>query len=779
MYILISIFAFYAMGIISYEYGFFGYLFTAVLVMLIYNSFITKRYIYNLVIIAFLILSFLNCNYNSTFILKQYINEEADFVVKINSQNKINPNSTYISYNGKVIGINNALLKEEENTIIYINKEHSIKENSIVELKGNVGDSSFNKNKMLFNYDNYLRSKKIGAVIFANESIITIEENYSFLNEVSRKFRNYTENTFYNSLNKENADIMLSIILGDIDYLDENLYDNIKVMGLAHVFAVSGSHIVLMYGFMLNFLRLCFLTRRVSWVITWALIWFYGFLIGFPLAVLRSLVMFTLLFGAEVFYRKYNSLNSIGLAALVLTIYNTYWIFDAGFLLSFSAALSLIIYNKYIMKHITKFSIALNTIYLYLFLQIFTLPVIAYYFNYLPFMGIIYNILLLPIFTVILIYGFILLILNFSFSSLLIIPFKIFNYILFSLRYILNFTENFAFNGITVPTMSIGLIIFFYITFFFMVYLYNHNNIQIKKCVFTVLISFCSINFFLISLLDNSLYFNVADARQGLFTTIKYKNTNLIIDCGSNSSNFGEYTVVPYMTKRGVTNIDGVFISHWDADHYSGLNGLLNSHIIVKRIFSSSYNNEIDIVVLKKGNNLKLDENLKIEILWPDINYTSHTTNNNSLVILLTFKDKKIMLPGDIENEAESLLLNDINYVDILIVPHHGSKTSSTEGFVKKSDPKIAVLSYGKNNYGIPSEEVISRYENEGSLILSTFNEGEINFILKNGKIYYNTYTGIKSDNYYELYIEEFVFNLINFCLLLYWMAGKGEKHEL
>ena len=779
MYILISIFACYAMGIISYEFGFFSYFFTALFVLLSYNSFTNKRFLYNLVIISFVILSFINCNYNTIFYLEQYINEETEIVAKINIQNKANPDSDYISYNSSVIKINNEILNEEENTIIYVTKNTIIKENSIVKFNGRIAESNFNKNKMLFNYDNYLRSKKIGAVIFAEENIDIIKENYSYFNKLTLSFRNYTENTFYNSLNKENADIILSVILGDVDYLDENLYDNIKLMGLAHIFAVSGSHIVLMYGFLLSVLRYCCLKRKTSWTIAWILIWFYGFLIGFPLTVMRSLVMFTLLFGAEVFYRKYNSLNSIGLAALFLTIYNPYWIFDAGFLLSFSAALSLIIYNKYIQKNLITDNFILRTIYLYLFLQIFTLPVLAYYFNYIPVMGIIYNLLLLPIFTVILIYGFILLILNGLFASLLILPFKIFDYILFSLRYIIDFAEKFAFNGITVPTMSYELIIFFYLMILIMVYFYNNKSTYIKKYAFSALISFCTINFIILPFSNTKLYFNVVDAGQGLFMTVTYKNTNLIFDCGSLNKGFGEYTAVPYMTKRGITEVDGAFISHWDDDHFSGLNDLLNSHIKVKRIFSSFNNNEInEVITLNEGNIYKFDKHFNIDVLWPHTAYEG-SSNNGSLVIMLKFNNSKILLTGDIEAEAENMILNSIKHVDILVVPHHGSMTSSSTHIVERASPEIAVISYGKNSYGMPSDAVINRYKSVGSIILTTFSDGEINFILKGDKIYYNTYNDKKSDNFYELYFTGIILNISNLCLMIYWITNKGESYEL
>ncbi len=643
MYILLYIFAAYAVGIISCEYGFFSYIFIALFTSLVYKIFKTKRFIFNSVIIAFLILSLVNTYYNSKFILKQYINEEAVFTVKIKKQNKINADSDYLSFDGSVIGINGRRLKQSENTIVYINKANNTDENSIIQFKGRTADTNFNRNRKMFNYENYLRAKKIGAVIFLQENPTVIKKEYSLINEISINFRNYAERCFYNSLSRENANVILSIILGNVDYLDEGLYDNIKIMGLAHIFAVSGTHIVLMYAVLLKMFKLFYLGRRPSWVIAWIIIWFYGFLIGFPVTVMRALVMFTLLFGSEILYRKYNSVNSICLAALVLTLYNPYWIFDAGFLLSFSAALSLIVYNKYISRHIETRNEILRAIYLYLFLHLFTLPVVSYYFNYVPFMGIIYNILLLPIFTVILIYGFALLIMNVIFYRFMMVFFDIFDYILYSLRYFVNLTDKVQFNGLSVSSMSTAMIIFYYCMLIVMIYAYTKKNHRENKCGAAILLSFCIINFIFLPFMDVSLYFNVVDAGQGMFTTVKYKDINLIIDCGStSSSNFGKYTAVPYMVKRGVSNVDGVFISHWDEDHYSGLVELMNSNITIKNVFSSYKSDEIDQVeLLHSGDSQKIDDRMKIEILWPEEGYLTDKSNNRSLVILLKYEQDR------------------------------------------------------------------------------------------------------------------------------------------
>ncbi len=767
--IIIFIFAAYVLGIISYELNLFSYYFTVVFAVLIYNSLINKKVVYNAVIIAFVILSYINCNYNSSSVLSQYINDNILIEVKVKDQRK----SDSISYNASVISINNIPLFNEENIILYSGKYENFQENSVIEVRGNVAGNQLTKNRMLFNYENYLRNKKIKASVFAEGDAVIIKENYSFLNNTSNKFKNYTEKTFYNNLNKKNADIILSIILGDVNYLEEELYDNIKVMGLAHIFAVSGTHIVLMYGFLLNVFKFV-LSRRKSWILSWCIIWFYGFLIGFPLSVMRALVMFTLLFGSEVLYRKYNSLNSIGLAALVLTVYNPFWIFDAGFLLSFSAALSFIIYGKYIKTERT----VLRNLYMYLFLQIFTLPVIVYYFNFVPVMGVLYNLLLLPIFTVIMIYGFILLIFNSFVYTILIVPFKIFDYILYSLRYIIEISDKFAYNGFIFPTMSLSYMMFFYLALFFMIYLHNNKTCKCKKYGITAIISFYSITYIAFPMMDDSLYLNIADVGQGLFTTINYKGLNMIYDCGSTSTKkMGEYIALPYLTKRGITKVDAIFISHWDEDHYSGLNDLLNSHIKINNIFSSHSNEHFHVQELSAGYKMKYDDNLSMEILWPYEDLYIGNINNSSLVLSLNYKNRSILLPGDIEEEAEYAIYNDLNNYDLILVPHHGSKTSSTVQFVDAVSPKIAVLSYGRNLYGIPHQEVISRYENAGSKIFSTFEQGEINLVLKDGNLYYNTYINEKSDNYYELYFVGIIYKLIIFCFLLIWML-KGDVYE-
>ncbi len=775
MYIILSIFTVYALGIISYEYNFYLYLFMIVFAALLYNTIKTKKFIYNIVIFLFLVISFLNCRYNSKSVLREYIDEEIQITAIIRNMNSpSDENQNYNSFYAEIVEINEKILNIRENTILYIYKNKHVIENSVIKFAGKAADINLSKNRMLFNYKNYMRSKKIYAVVFCSGEIDVTKNNYSMMNEISICFRKYAEYLFRSNLKSGNADILLSVILGDTDYLDKGFYENIKLMGLAHIFAVSGSHIVLLYGAIISLFKFTGLRRRISWIITWSMIWFYGFLIGFPISVLRSLVMFTLLFGSEVLYRRYNSLNSISLSALILTIVNPFWIFDAGFLLSFSAALSLIIYSKYIKKSIGTESKLINNVFMFLFLQLFMLPVTAYYFNYIPIMGILYNLVLIPFFTVILIFGFIMLIFGNVSGVIFLVPVKGFDMMISVLRGFIVSTENFALNGAIIRSFSIFESIFFYMFIFLSLYIYINKSERCGHIGFITLISFYIITYIIVPLTDSGLYFNVVDAGQGLFSTMSYKNLNYIFDCGSISSrNMGEYTAVPYLIKRGVNKVDAVFISHWDIDHYSGIYDIIkNDNINLANIFSYENGEKInfDIDNVKKGDCIRVDNNLKIEILWPYEGYIKDVINNSSLVILISFRGRKIMLPGDIELSVEDMIADELEHADILVVPHHGSITSSCEVFVGKTRPNIAVMSYGRNNFSIPSEKVIDRYEKAGSRIFSTFDDGEINFVLKNDKLYYNTYGGLKSDNYFELYFEGIMLKLFVSIAIAVWI---------
>lgn len=154
---------------------------------------------------------------------------------------------------------------------------------------------------------------------------------------------------------------------------------------------------------------------------------------------------------------------------------------------------------------------------------------------------------------------------------------------------------------------------------------------------------------------------------------------------------------------------------------------------------------KINVVFVNKGDRLNIEKDLYFEILWPDSAklIVENTLNNNSIVCKLCYKKFSMLFTGDIEEIAEKEILNEYkNNLQllksiILKVGHHGSKTSSTEDFLKAVSSKIALIGVGKNNtFGHPNEEIIKRFEKFGTKVYRTDQMGEISIVIdRNGKI--------------------------------------------
>ena len=128
---------------------------------------------------------------------------------------------------------------------------------------------------------------------------------------------------------------------------------------------------------------------------------------------------------------------------------------------------------------------------------------------------------------------------------------------------------------------------------------------------------------------------------------------------------------------------------------------------------------KISVIVVKKGDNIALEKDINIQILWPTENLIKENIlNNNSIVAKLSYKNFSMLFTGDIEELAEKQIFNeykDLNILNstVLKVAHHGSKTSSTQDFIEKVNPKIVLIGVGKNNnFGHPSQGVIESFYN-------------------------------------------------------------------
>lgn len=173
-------------------------------------------------------------------------------------------------------------------------------------------------------------------------------------------------------------------------------------------------------------------------------------------------------------------------------------------------------------------------------------------------------------------------------------------------------------------------------------------------------------------------------------------------------------------------------------------------NVIIGRQFEDSENlqeftkivkeNNIKVTTVEAGDKINIENNLYFYVLWPSAKneIKENSINNNALVCKLYYKDFTILFTGDIEEKAENVIYkmyknSKVLKSDILKVAHHGSKSSSTEEFLKLVSPKIALIGVGKNNlYGHPSNIVINRLERIGTKIYRTDENGEISIIVNN-----------------------------------------------
>ena len=240
---------------------------------------------------------------------------------------------------------------------------------------------------------------------------------------------------------------------------------------------------------------------------------------------------------------------------------------------------------------------------------------------------------------------------------------------------------------------------------------------------------------------DGKLHVELLDVGQGdgiLITTPV--GQRILIDGGPDLTlleRLGEE--LPFLDR----GIDLMVLSHTDADHVTALPSVIERYNVKKVLMtgvdahSSRYRafldaiekSDAEVILANSSNDIDLGDGLVLDVLWPIeslLGQEVEDPNNASVVAKLIWKDHKILLTGDAEEEVEREILihgADVSS-DILKVAHHGSKTSSSTGFLLAVDPDLALISVGsENNFGHPHQEILDRYENMGIEVKRTDKE--------------------------------------------------------
>jgi len=234
---------------------------------------------------------------------------------------------------------------------------------------------------------------------------------------------------------------------------------------------------------------------------------------------------------------------------------------------------------------------------------------------------------------------------------------------------------------------------------------------------------------------------HVLDVGQGLAVLLRTADQSHLYDTGPayrSGSSMADLVVLPFLYREGVDSLDTLVVSHGDQDHAGGVESILRT-IPVKRLLvgeplatavgtKSEPSSSAPLQTRCIAGISWRDKTASYSILHPRIR-APWTRNNSSCVLEVNVGSQRILLTGDIESPVEKLLSyrGVFRSTDTLIVPHHGSRTSSTAALIAATSPRLAIVTTGYGNrWGFPKADVLARWRDGGATIVNTATSGAI-----------------------------------------------------
>jgi len=613
--------------------------------------------------------------------------------------------------------------------------------------KRNPGDFDFRSH--------FSRQGTFGRIFIDKEfKTVIIPGELPFLINGIRAVQNYVRRTLSSSTEPKTAGLLTALLLGDKSSIDENLKTDFANTGVIHVLAVSGLHV----GYILIILTILTSILRIPWgwnrlVIILGLIGFCALTGGKP-SVVRASMMAGLYVLTPIVDRPGNIWNIIGLTSFVLLAFDPLYISDLGFILSYSAVISIVYFfglfeqilpekikpsqiNNVVLKNVwSLFLVSLSA-------QIGTLPITAAYFHKIPIISLIANVIIVPIIGIIVVVGFI--ILGFSISPFLS---EVSGNVAWVLQTIISWFAQFfsSFPFSSIPVSQIGIMdIFLYGIFVLGLFLMFQREFRMKGLITFLFLLNVQIwgNF---SKLTTDIIF--MDVGQGDAAFVRFSNgKTMLIDAGNRNrrENWGERVVIPVLNHFGIQKLDWTVMSHPHADHIGGLVSVveeIHSDTLLDTYSgygSWTYNHLIErytehetiIRNPSAGEILEITPMESLQFFAPDSAFSvnQHNVNNASIVFKLIVGENSFMFTGDLEHEGDDALtkFGDELKVDVLKVGHHGSITSTTQKILSQMRPELAVVSVGEGNkFSHPSPIVMDRLNQQQIKIHRTDHQGAL-----------------------------------------------------
>jgi competence protein ComEC len=654
--------------------------------------------------------------------------------------------------------------------------EFKVFQGQVVNLKAKFKPAHGLANVGGFSYQTWLRSKHILATGY----VINNKENKATTASISTRqnlFNSYTVLLPEHEL----SPLLLALGFGSRNDLNPQLWQVLQTTGTGHLIAISGLHIGLVsagsYFCLMIFIRLlplrfynnlgCLQTINIRYFVIAVSLGVgitYGYLAGFSLPTIRALVMLSIYWLSRVLNINISIKRWLLLTLFLLTLTTPFSLFTASFWLSVYAV-SIIFLTLWRFKSLlnsgnTVWRFIKGLLVIQLGLTVMLLPVSALFFQQVSIVSLLANIVAVPWMSFISI--------PLCLLSVLLMPFSdstaqfLMECSIDSLQFLwhyLSFLSQQTWAVVKLSNVGLQFFVLFggicFLALFCLpnVFLSNFfvsqtNNLKKLLVVF----SLCVLLLFTLNaqtLKTHTLQINnansnnqglvnesswqlvVFDVGQGLSVLIQRGTKAVLYDTGASyPSGFtmASAVILPYLQHAGVVQLDKMIISHSDNDHAGGLTELRESIPLNELIYNGGETDKNTVCL--QGNSFTW-QNLHFEMLWPKDIVSKE--NDDSCVLLISDGKHSVLLAGDITKKVEAALLQqypDLS-ADIITVPHHGSKTSSSELFISRVKPSFAVASAGYlNRWNMPVVDVVQRYQQNNVELLNTAQSGQIIFTI-------------------------------------------------
>jgi competence protein ComEC len=561
-----------------------------------------------------------------------------------------------------------------------------------------------------FDYVSWLGSKHLGWVGTTKENSfkkLTSERNFFLV-----QYREILSTRLHQLVPEERIlGVFEALTLGITNHISKSQWDLFRRTGTTHLIDISGEHIALvvavvywMIKFMWTRFGNCLRVPAPKVASVWAisLAFTYALIAGFSVPTQRAVIMCSLFLIRHFVSRQLSVWQIWRYSLLTVLVFEPHSVFMLGFYFSFIAVAILILINQRVSGGKVGKMLSMQ------FACLFgVMPLSLYWFSYASINGIVANIIAIPWVGLLIVPLALIIVLI---SQWVVLPgtISLLSWNISSLLTCLEWIDSFAhlnveftFTTVLVPLalmagMSIALFL------------------PISKLVPTILLLLLGSIFPKYErVAEGNVRVDVLDVGEGLAMVIRTAHHILIYDTGMQffqSSDMGKLAIIPYLNTLGIKELDTIVISHPDLDHRGGLESLLKNYKVHELIVN-------DPSFYRRGFSCHNYPMWR----WDGVSFqffplhNQRAKNNSSCILKVGNRNNAILLTGDIEKSAEHYLFKTYGRElasTVLVVPHHGSKTSSSEEFVAQVAPQYALVSYGfDNRYHFPHNQALMSYQ--------------------------------------------------------------------